>query len=492
MKLIQKLQARGEFLFLAVIVLVFFALRLPSLSEPFWYGDEGIYGTIGQAISNGKLLYRDIWDNKPPLIYLIYAFFNSDLFSVKYFSLIFGEISVVVFYFLVKSVFQIRKIERILLVLFVFFLGTPFLEGNIANAENFILPFVLLAALGILNLIKNDNFLDKNKQKTIFYIGFTAGVAFLIKIVAIFDLAAFLISLIIIYFDNLKKLLSQIGFLITGFITPIILCLFYFLINNSLIYFINAVFVGNLYYVEYANSYITPFGLLLLKIILLLLSVGFIFYKRRSLKNLEIFVFLWLICSIFNVLFSGRPWPHYLLLLSPSFCLAFGYLINKKMAKVRLYALVLIFASALIGTSIFNFGLNNVYNVYTYYENFVLFLTDKRDLSSYQEYFDKDTRRDYELAQFIRSRIKSNEEIFIWGNNPQIYVLANKLPPVKYVAEYHMALNNNSYKELSEEIRKKNLRYVIILPETENFPFAIGNYSNHYNIKGADIYERVL
>ena len=55
------------------IICAFILLRLPSLIEPEWYGDEGIYRTIGLALSRGEVLYRDIWDNKPPLLYWMCA-----------------------------------------------------------------------------------------------------------------------------------------------------------------------------------------------------------------------------------------------------------------------------------------------------------------------------------------------------------------------------------------------------------------------------------
>ena len=49
---------------LLIIVLVgIFLLRIPSFWEPYWYGDEGIYLAIGQALQRGAVLYRDIWDN---------------------------------------------------------------------------------------------------------------------------------------------------------------------------------------------------------------------------------------------------------------------------------------------------------------------------------------------------------------------------------------------------------------------------------------------
>ena len=62
-------------LFISVVVLIFSLLRLPSVIEPYWYGDEGIYEVLAQAMNQGRGLYSGIWDNKPPLLYIIYANF---------------------------------------------------------------------------------------------------------------------------------------------------------------------------------------------------------------------------------------------------------------------------------------------------------------------------------------------------------------------------------------------------------------------------------
>ena len=83
------LKSNSFFWFLVVILTVF--LRIPSLFEGWWYGDENIYGAVGQGIVNGKMLYVDVWDNKPPLIYLIYGlnslFFGTSLWSLRIFNL---------------------------------------------------------------------------------------------------------------------------------------------------------------------------------------------------------------------------------------------------------------------------------------------------------------------------------------------------------------------------------------------------------------------
>ena len=69
-----------KFFFKYWLVLLFgltFFLRLPSLFEPFTYGDEGIYLTLGQGLRKGLVFYRDIHDNKPPFLYLLAALANS-------------------------------------------------------------------------------------------------------------------------------------------------------------------------------------------------------------------------------------------------------------------------------------------------------------------------------------------------------------------------------------------------------------------------------
>jgi hypothetical protein len=58
---------------LIAIALLFVAVRaLPILSFPLGR-DQGTYLTIGQGLLEGKQPYRDLWDNKPPGIFYLYA-----------------------------------------------------------------------------------------------------------------------------------------------------------------------------------------------------------------------------------------------------------------------------------------------------------------------------------------------------------------------------------------------------------------------------------
>ena len=60
----------------ATLVLAVFALglllRLPTFFRPLLSDDEAIYATAADALMRGDLLYRDVVDHKPPLIYHVY------------------------------------------------------------------------------------------------------------------------------------------------------------------------------------------------------------------------------------------------------------------------------------------------------------------------------------------------------------------------------------------------------------------------------------
>src|SRR5258708_8212336 len=140
MKLLVKLERNKQSWFLVGISFFFFLLRLPSLFEPYWYGDEGIYEVIGFALRHGRLLYQGIWDNKPPLLYLLYAIFNGDQPTVRFVSLLAGLTSVILFFFLAKKLFRQEKISIKTTPCFPPLLVPPPFQPNIPIPKTFFIP----------------------------------------------------------------------------------------------------------------------------------------------------------------------------------------------------------------------------------------------------------------------------------------------------------------------------------------------------------------
>ena len=62
-------RARRALLLLGVCL----SLRLASLLRPCLSDDEATYCVVAREMLRGRVLYRDVVDHKPPLIYLTYA-----------------------------------------------------------------------------------------------------------------------------------------------------------------------------------------------------------------------------------------------------------------------------------------------------------------------------------------------------------------------------------------------------------------------------------
>ena len=497
MKLLTKLQKNRDFWFLLITSFIFFLLRLPSLFEPYWYGDEGIYEVIGYALRHGRLLYSGIWDNKPPLLYLVYAVFDGNQTGAKFLSLLAGLGAVWGVFFLSKKLFTNKKAVFTTTGLFAFLFGIPLIEGNIANAENFML--VLGIVSGLLIYSNNQTHTKYKIQNTKYLVaGLLLGLSFLFKVVGMFDMAAFVVFLAIVGLEkiNSQTIIQTIKKLIpffTGFIIPIVLCALFFVMTRTFSTFIHSVLFSNVSYVNYGNQFnlpagrqVIPQGFLILKTLLLVAVVVFLFIKRTNIHPTKLFIFLWLTFSLYSALFSQRPYTHYVLVFLPSFILLIGLLINETKQKI-FYGVVTGILFLFVGTT---FSYNG--KTIPYYENFIQFVTDGETPTAYRAFFDQVTPRDYQIAQFITMQQKEHASVFIWGNSGQIYKLANTLPPGRFIVAYHITMTPQNYKETSELLAKNPPQFLITLPKQDLPPISLSHYKELFIMQNATVYEHIL
>lgn len=488
---------RVELLIIIPISIVFVILRLPSLIEPSWYGDEGIYQVIGMALSKGEILYKQIWDNKPPLLYLLYAFVQGDLFMIRLVSVLIGLATVIIFYLLTKRLFNSSLSRCIASLVFTLLFGLPLLEGNIANAENFMLLPILFAFY----------ILDFGKPQTSYFAyilaGFAMSCAFLLKVVGIFDFAALL--LLLIYFryqllhtkgktvfdtfnriiqDNIFSTFSKEIIYIIAFAIPIVSTCLYFIIVGAFPDFLRATLLQNIGYVGYGNTSGFPINFLFIKTVLLAGIISVLIYLKRYISTSSFIIFIWLSFSLYNAFFSQRPYLHYLLVLIPTFSLCIGVLFqNIKQILVNSIVIVVVF---FLITSTFTFYRKTT----AYYTNYIHFITGKKGVEAYQSFFDRNTPRDYDIANFIQANTKASEEVFLWSDSAQIYALANKLPVSRYIVAYHMTFYKNAIIETKTSVRKHVVKYIISTKNSSELKEFLQGYQLHTTIRGADVYER--
>jgi len=479
-----------------LLLVLVFLLRLPSLFEPFTYADEGIYLTLGQAIRRGLVLYRDIHDNKPPLIYLLAAFSGS-FFNYRLLLLAWSLATIFVFYRLAQFLFAKNRFSVLLSTsVFAILTSLPTFEGNIANAENFML---LPTIVGFYLILK---FLGQAKTKSKFtFTWFLAGILFclavLFKIPAIFDfLAALLVCLLFTDQKSFKVILSRFLFLLVGFLIPIIITFIYFGFKNSLMLYLQAAFFQNLPYLSSWGNQASkvsslPIGLLV-RGGLLLLIILLLFLLRQKISLPFKTIILWFFTSLFAALLSARPYPHYLLQVLPAFSLSFG-LLNLPKTKIWLKPLPIYFILILIWVFVsFHFW---YYPNFPYFKNFYQFAFKIKSRQEYLNYSDHQTSSLYQTAVFLRSHSELQEKIFIWGVKPSIYALTHRLPVGRYTVSYHI-IDLHSYEETVNNLKQSPPRWLVwAQDEKASFPqlqdFIENNYVPFQQIGNMEIFYRL-
>lgn len=495
MEILKRLEGNKRFLFAVFAGFLFFILRFPSLFEPIWYGDEGIYQVLGTSLNHGKLLYSQIFDNKPPLLYWLYAILQSDQFAVRLVSLLFGIFAVIMFFFLAKKLFENAKNKNIpILTTFIFAIlfGLPTLEGNIANAENFmLLPIIVSAFLILASKVTNSNRSLINPSSLIlnpyFIAGLLLGIAFLFKIVAVFDLAAFLTFCFILNFNSLKKEI-KLSRILAGFFLPIFLVTIFFVINGTFADFVKAVFISNISYVEWGNKIGTFPNLLFVKLMFLGIFLCYVFIRRKKINKSSLFIIIWFAFSLFNAYFSQRPYTHYLLVLISSFSLMTGLILFDRKNQKIITIFLIIALLAITKT----FDIPNLNKNIRYYQNFISYAKGEKTMTQYQAFFDPNTPFDYVIARFIKPKLDIHDTIFVWGNNAQLYQLAGVTAPTKYVVAYHILNYKDGVETTKTAIDIAKPKFIVTMSNSQPIPFPLMNYSNKININNVIVYERVF
>src|SRR3990167_3870089 len=132
-KILEKIHLPNWLVGVLALVLL---LRIPSFFEPYYYGDEMIYLTLGQGVRQGLTLYSQIFDNKPPLLYLAAAI-AGNLFWFKAILAFWNLATIIIFWKLAEKLSA--KAAKIAVFIFALTTTLPLLEGNIANAELFMI-----------------------------------------------------------------------------------------------------------------------------------------------------------------------------------------------------------------------------------------------------------------------------------------------------------------------------------------------------------------
>lgn len=382
--ILEKLIKEHQLLILGYCFLLsLFFLLIATKSSPLYpfndWVDVNASFTMGKAMMNGKVLYRDILNQKGPLHYFLYglaylisytSFLGIFIFEIISFSIF------LFFSFKTINLFLNKAISMMTLPLLTVSIlnSTGFMHGG--SPEELCLPLITISLFFQFHYYKKI-FPESMPVKWIFLNGIIAGSVLWVKYTFLGFWFGWIVSIMIgtLIKQGLFQTVKNAIIFLLGMLVPTIPWLIYFGVNNAIYDWIYAYFIINLTDYSKATSFL-PFILNTFKGVLIHLAQNPLFSVVQYF-GLLIFVayrkFLdnfWqrmgvLLCYIFlsiSVFGGGQLYYHYFLILSPFLILGlivFLELLEKNIKKGKLNKLVilLILISVLTGlvyTLLFN------------------------------------------------------------------------------------------------------------------------------------------
>lgn len=289
--------------------------------------DANAFFTVGKSMFNGVTLYKDIFEQKGPLLYVIYGIgyllSNTTFHGVFILEVLFFSIFLFYIYKLI-SLFINKRFSFIIIPILTFLLTTcnAFVQGG--SCEEFCFPFFAISLYYF-----SIHFLKKKlNSKELIINGFIAGCILLTKFTFLGFWLGFMLFIFLDFIINKKyreSIFSCIYFLIGMFI-PIILFLIYFICTDSYKDFIECYFKINITLYSNAEEYsifkhlvlvlYSGFNCLLIeskKIFVGLVLIPIIFYFIKINKYYKISIIGIFLITFFGIFFGLRYYDYYVL-----------------------------------------------------------------------------------------------------------------------------------------------------------------------------------
>lgn len=371
------------------------------------YTDQSVYQYVATVIEDGGMPYRDTFDHKGPLIYIIYFLGNliNDLHGVWFFELA----SVIITVFFLYKIARLFKCNRLSAILATVVTTTPWILNfyNPATVEEFALPFCTVSLYIFLDLLINNRISVFRSVLCGFCLG---GVLMLKPTMAsvwlVFSIAAFIHYIKQKQPQNLIKTILFFLFGILIFVTPIIIWL---IKNNAFNDFISQYIIFNSEYTKSRSNISSmlstiPFFLVPLVAYSLVATTCY-FIKRKSLLNGALLSFM--VISLILTIIPGRAYIHYGMALVPTMIYSFSKLFElwpSIYKKIPILARVIIIM-AFIGFITISWGKSTIS------------ILKSVNLAHHTHYSPENSA----IIEYLKNNSNSTDIIAVYGSNNAIY-----------------------------------------------------------------------
>lgn len=348
------------------VILALLLMLIATKSSPLYpfndWVDTNASFTVGKAMMNGRVLYRDIFDQRGPFLYFLYGL--AYLISEKSFLGVFivEVLLFSVFLFYVYKLFSLYFSKSYAIIVLPIFTAVvlnleSFDKGG--SPEEFCVPLILISFYH-LNVYFKEIYPKPFPNRWVFYNGIIAGCVLWVKFSLLGFWFGWMVAIIIsmIMEKEYSRVIRSSIVLLSGMLIATLPWLIYFGIHQSISDWINAYFVINLTSYSETSSLISIFRSSLIGMLYPLYENPFLFgfiifgiityvifnktITNKFHKILLVLSFLFLTLSVFA---GGRMYRYYYLIFSP--IIIFGFItfltmINNKFGELRSFGIILL------------------------------------------------------------------------------------------------------------------------------------------------------
>ncbi len=451
---------RRSFLLLALVLLATAILRFPAFFQPDWYGDEGIFAIVGDALRHGRLLYSGAWDNKPPGIFLVYAagqLTGLDMIAVRVMALG-ATFAVEILVFLTARRFAGEVAGVAAAAVCAVLLGTPIIEGELANTETFMIVFT---TLGMYLLVRRAAGAEDDPRRLLVP-GFVFGVALFFKQIAVLDAAAAGIFIGLYYRGSWRQVAAYAAGVA---IVPLVTAAFFVVAGAFSPFFAGT--IGFMFTYRTASPTLAQTAVQLIPLALALpYAIALQPWRTRSFEALWP---LWLAFAAIGVSASGKAYPHYLIQLVPPLALVVVTWAARRPALPRVSVAMGMVVGVLAVYQIFlgpwgYVGWNKEpQHTSGYYRNFVDYMDGDRSRQDYEAFFDPKTPGRLRLADQVASLDLQPRQLFVWGDLPWLYVQAGLQPVNRFPVLFTAVEQEGGFDGVARLLMRRPAPFVLVL-----------------------------
>ncbi|MEI7542557.1 MAG: glycosyltransferase family 39 protein [bacterium] len=416
------------FLFLLIIFTVIY--RLQSINMPL-DKNEGAFAYAAVQVSHGSLLYKDVFEHRPPMIVYIYktafSLFGQTQLAIRNFTTLYLIATLLLMYMLSRIIWRSAFISMLAAFFYILYQHSLIFQGLTADTAIYAqLPLIL----SILFIFNRD---EKYELVNFSISGFFAAVALLTHLMTLFF--ALVPIIYILAYCKKNKIKNLISFIV-GYVVLIAMVIGWAVLKNNLLDMYNGLIFYNFealkLSIKSVINYATFQGWMAFAYanIFLCLSIIYavwMFYKRKN-NEIDFLLIATLFVLYLGIILSNNVPSNFYLSLIPAGSLLGAVMINDmyiiltKEKTTKKYMWMLLAAFMIVNTlailkanHIGQFLNSNKYAQEILYEESSIVET---------------------IASGSQNKEKKDNFIFVWPDMPEIYFMSGVKATSKYAYAY--------------------------------------------------------